>query len=229
MSNPQVTQTADAKVVRPYPGDLTELEKAHVQGTMLDEYALAITFQHHPAFELTIRRQDIFHSGAQVIVNAANTHLGGGGGIDGAIYRHGGADYANAHHALQQLYRAHYVQGHAAMIESGSLKQGHRIDNVIVVAGPQGSASPEKESELYSCYFNSLLLAHSQRKTSLAFPSISTGIFGFPKDKAASVSLKAVSDFIQQYPDTPLKTVSIHFLPSDPLADLETYLAAVSL
>ena len=194
---------------------------------MLDADTLGITFQRHPTFGLTIRRQHIFHSGAQVIVNAANSHLGGGGGIDGAIHRYGGPSYANAHRELQQIYRANYVRGHAAMIESGWLKPKYQIDHVIVVAGPQGASSPEKESELYSCYFNSLVLAHAQHKTSVAFPSVSTGIFGFPKDRAAAVSVKAVYDFVRQHPETKLKTVSIHFLPSDPLSDLETYRAAV--
>ena len=166
-------------------------------------------------------------SKAQVVVNAANTHLGGGGGIDGAIHRQGGAEYAKAHRELQALFKAHYIEGHAAMIGSGSLKEKYNIENVIVVAGPQGAASPSKETELYSCYFNALVLADEQNKTSIAFPSISTGIFGFPKDRAAAISLKAIHDFLDKHPNTRLKTISIHYLPDDPITNLEIYRAQI--
>jgi O-acetyl-ADP-ribose deacetylase len=190
-------------------------------------HTLTIAFEQHPEINFTIRRQDIFTSKAQVIVNAANTHLGGGGGIDGAIHEQGGAEYARAHHELQILCNASYVEGHAAMIDSGKLKKKYNIENVIVVVGPQGAACPSKETELYSCYFNTLTLANEQGKTSVAFPSISTGIFGFPKDRAAVVSMKAIQDFVDKYPDTQLKTISIHYLPNDPITDLEIYQAQI--
>lgn len=212
-------------VLRDFTGDLTPLQKTELTSTFIDENTLSITFLHHPEIALTVRRQDIFDSHAQVIVNAANTHLGGGGGIDGAIHRQGGADYAHAHHQLQRLYHAHYVEGHAAMLPSGSLKEKYHIENVIVVAGPQGAATPGKETALYSCYFNALVLADRQGKQSIAFPSISTGLFGFSKDRAAAISLKALYDFIEAHPNTCLKTLSIHYLPSDPITGLELYQA----
>lgn len=208
-----------------FTGDLTQLQKQDLKSNFLDENTLAITFQRHPNIDFTIRRQDIFTSKAQTIVNAANTHLGGGGGIDGAIHKKGGAKYANAHHQLQILYNASYVEGHAAMIDSGDLRNEYNIENVIVVAGPQGTASPSKETELYSCYYNAMVLANEQNKTSLAFPSISTGIFGFPKDRAAAISLKAVTDFFNNHPNTQLKTISIHFLPNEPITELMIYQA----
>lgn len=206
-----------------FTGDLTPLEKANVNAHFVDNDTLSITFQKHSKINVTIRRQDIFASKAQVIVNAANTHLGGGGGIDGAIHREGGAAYAEAHRALQKLYKAHYIEGHAAMIQSGALKKKYHIENVIVVAGPSGETSASKETALYSCYLNALLLADEQGKTSLAFPSISTGLFGFPKDRAAMISLKAIHDFLDSHPDTQLNTISIHFLSSDPISNLEIY------
>ena len=210
-----------------FTGDLTQLQKADLKPHFVDDYTLAITFQKHPEINLTIRRQDIFTSKAQVIVNAANTHLGGGGGIDGAIHQQGGAEYAKAHRELQTVYKAHYIEGHAAMIGSGSLKEKYNIENVIVVAGPQGATSPSKENELYSCYFNTLVLAAEQNKTSVAFPSISTGIFEFPKDRAAAISLKAIQDFVDKHPNTQLKTISIHYLPNEPISDLEIYRAQI--
>lgn len=225
--NSTPVQTSDSRIVRQYTKDLTQLEKKDLKASFRDDFTCEVFFEKHPTLAFTIRRQNIFDSGAQVIVNAANTHLGGGGGIDGAIHKKGGQDYAKAHQELQRLYESQYIPGHAAMIESGALKKDHEIDHVIVVAGPQGEVDPEKENELYSCYYNSLVLAQSQHKTSIAFPSISTGIFGFDKGRAAAISTKAVFDFINQYPDTTLKTISIHILPSDPKSDLEIYRIAV--
>jgi O-acetyl-ADP-ribose deacetylase len=221
-------QTEDSKKVREYPADLSSKEKSNIEAIFIDDNTLKIGFQQLPTLSVTIRRQNIFTSGAQVIVNAANVHLGGGGGIDGAIHAKGGKDYAEAHRELQKEYHAEYVSGHAAMIDSGGLKEAYKIENVIVVAGPQGASNSDKESQLYSCYYNSLVLAQDQGKSSVAFPSISTGIFGFPKDRAASISLKAISDFIRNNPNTTLKNISIHFLPSEPKTYLETYQKAAT-
>jgi O-acetyl-ADP-ribose deacetylase (regulator of RNase III) len=174
---------------------------------------------------VSIRYQDLFASEAQVIVNAANSHLGGGG-IDGLIHRRGGAIYREQHEKLQTVFKKKYPLGYASMIESGNLinntiKNSNSedivspIEKVIVVAGPQGETSSEKENQLYSCYYNALVLAHSKDIKSIAFPSVSTGIFSFPKDVAAAVSLRAIHDFINKHPETSLKTISIHFLKTE--------------
>lgn len=162
-------------------------------------------------FSFSIRRESIFDSGAQVIVNAANTHLGGGGGIDRAIHNKGGEDYKKAHQALSTAYKKNYPEGFATMISSRALSKQHSpITDVIVVAGPSTEADFEKK--LYNCYYNSLVLAHNQNKTSIAFPAISTGIFGGDFNKSAEVSLRAVADFAQkeEHKTTQLKTISIH-------------------
>lgn len=223
--NSNIIQTPNSKVVHVYTGDLTDVQKGNLKATLNEDKTLEIGFKQFPNLSFSIRIQDIFNSSAEVIVNAANSHLGGGGGIDGAIHDNGGSDYAKAHKELQKEYNSNYVLGHAAMITSGSIKEKHKIDHVIVVAGPQGESNPQKENELYSCYYNSLLLAHSQNKTSIAFPAISTGIFGFSKDRAASISLKALSDFMDQNPSTCLKTISIHF-QSDNSNNLKIYIDA---
>ena len=154
-----------------------------------------------------------------MIVNAANTHLGGGGGIDSSIHKKGGATYCKAHQALSKQHQKNYTQGYASMLPSGDLQQNYGIGNVIVVAGPQNVSNEANNSALYSCYYNSLVLADQQRKESIAFPSISTGIFHFPPENAASISLRAIYDFTTKYPDSSLHTISIHFLPNedDPL------------
>ncbi len=145
-----------------------------------------------------------------------------GGGIDGQIHKKGGYKYKDAHQELKKRYHSQYISGHAALTENVSFAE-KSIDSVIVVAGLQGSTDLQKENNLYSCYYNSLVLAGSQRKISIAFPSISTGIFCFPLDKAASISLKAIYDFMNEYRNTTIRDISIHFLRGDPNGPLKIY------
>lgn len=223
ISPSKIIQTVDSKTVRSYGEDLTSSEKSEMRTNYIDENTLQIVFKEFPGLNFTIRQQEIFDSQAQVIVNAANTQLFGGGGIDGAIHDNGGQRYKEAHDELQKLYNSRYVSGHAALIDSGSLKENYQIDHVIVVAGPQGEATSDKENALYSCYYNSLLLAEHQGKTSIAFPSISTGLFRFPQDRAACISLKAIYNFIKKHPNTKLTAVSIHFVVKKSKSNLEIY------
>lgn len=177
-------------------------------------------------FNVQIREQDLLKSQAQVIVNAANTHLGGGAGIDEIIHKAGGSPYKQAHQSeLKSKYasKGGFKEGFSAMISSGNLKKEKNIENVIVVAGPSSTTQSNKDDALYSCYYNSLVLAHSQGKTSIAFPSISTGIFGFSKDKAAQISLRAISDFTKKFPKTQLKTISICIMGSAADSVLKSY------
>lgn len=237
-----IIQTQESTKIRSYPGDLQAQKKSSWKVEKSgDLKTLYLTSSTHPGYKFTIRDQKLFDSKAEVIVNAANTHLGGGGGIDGAIHDNGGPQkgganylYAKAHKELKKAYGGHdtqdasYPSGFAAMIQSGNLTK-NGIDNVIVVAGPQGSPDTTKEGQLYSCYYNSLELLHSQGKTRIAFPAISTGIFGFPKDRAAAISLRAVSDFMDKYPQANL-TISIHALPTkgDLKTGLDYYESAVN-
>ena len=162
-------------------------------------------------FNFQIRRESIFDSKAQVIVNDANTQLTGGGGIDGAIHTKGGVAYAGHHTVLSNNYNKSYPEGYATIVPfTDSTTQGSTT-NVIIVAGP--NAQDGYDSKLYNCYRNSLELAHKQRKTSIAFPAISTGIFDGDMNKSAEISLRAVSDFITANPKTQLKTISIHGYP----------------
>lgn len=225
---PNIIETPESKKVRDYTNDLTEEQKTQLKAEFINESKLKISFNTNSEINFTVRREDIFNSKAEVIVNAANTHLGGGGGIDGAIHTKGGEPYAEDHRQLKDRYNSNYVSGYAAMIGSGLLKDKYGINNVIVVAGPIGESTPQNENELYSCYYNSLVLAHDQNKTSIAFSSISTGIYGFPKDRAAAISLKAVYDFVEKFPATNLKTISIHFYHTEPKSNLETYRAAAT-
>ncbi|NDE83062.1 MAG: hypothetical protein EB051_05575 [Chlamydiia bacterium] len=211
-----------------YPGPLNELEKpvAHLkQGGRLE-----MTSGIYDQVELSIRKEDLFRSQAHAIVNAANTHLSGGGGIDGAIHREGGLSYAEEHGRLKEEFggkylrkNANYVEGYAALIGSGALLKKFNIEQVMVVAAPNcqnenpKSMPPKVKNALYSCYLNSLILAEEQGLKSIAFPSLGTGIFKFPVDDAADIALRAIHDFLETRVGAKnIKTISIHFLPTEP-------------
>jgi len=127
---------------------------------------------------------DITTLEVDAIVNAANSGLSGGGGVDGAIHRAAGPQLAPAARAAGPC-----PTGHAVMTAGFRLPARH----VIHAVGPvwQGGDHGEDEA-LASCYTRSLALAGGAGLASIAFPGISTGIFGFPKDRAARIAFEAV-------------------------------------
>jgi len=137
---------------------------------------------------------DITQEAVDAIVNAANGTLMGGGGVDGAIHRAGGPEIKAA---CAEIRRAHYPQGlptgEAVITTGGKLPAKH----VIHTVGPvYGSGGVDKAELLAACYFNSLSLAVSHQLKSIAFPAISTGIYGYPMDKAAAVSSRTIEQFL---------------------------------
>lgn len=181
--------------------------------------------------QVEIRGQNMFASGAEVLVNAANSHLRGGSGIDGAMHnRWNPYGYQEAQLAIFTLdpytrQKENYPSGDAVLIELSQqakeeeTKKGTKINSVIIVNGPQPPLTADTQSRLYSSYYNSLVLAHQQGKTSIAFPSISTGIFQYPKEDASIASLHAIHDFMKEFPKTTLSQISIHFLSADQLKE----------
>lgn len=128
------------------------------------------------------------------IVNAANSELMGGGGVDGAIHRAGGPAILEA---CREIRRTQYPQGlpigEAVITTAGSLPAQY----VIHTVGPVYGEHDGRESELLSaCYRNSLRLAVQHSLTSIAFPAISTGVFGYPSSEAAAVSSETILDFL---------------------------------
>ncbi|MEJ2672673.1 MAG: O-acetyl-ADP-ribose deacetylase [Deltaproteobacteria bacterium] len=136
---------------------------------------------------------DITQQDTDAIVNAANTRLVPGGGVDGAIHRAGGpAIEAEA----RQLGGC--LTGEARITTGGKLKARY----VIHTAGPVYKDGLHREPELLaSCYRESLKLASDKGLKSLAFPSISTGAYGYPLEDAARVALTTVKDFLGQHPE----------------------------
>jgi O-acetyl-ADP-ribose deacetylase (regulator of RNase III) len=136
---------------------------------------------------------DITQQNTEAIVNAANARLVPGGGVDGAIHRVGGpAIEAEA----RQLGGC--PTGEARITTGGNLKARY----VIHTVGPVYKDGLHREPELLaSCYRESLKLASAKGLKTLAFPSISTGVYGYPIEDAAKVALTTVTDYLAQNPE----------------------------
>ena len=137
-----------------------------------------------------ITRQDV---GA--IVNAANSSLLGGGGVDGAIHRSGGPQIlAECREIRETKYPHGLPTGEAVITTAGNLPARF----VIHTVGPIYGRDPEREAALLAAsYRNSLSLAVQHALSSIAFPSISTGVYGYPKTEAAAVSSRAIKEFLR--------------------------------
>ena len=144
--------------------------------------------------DLELIQGDITKAQVDAIVNAANSELIGGGGVDGAIRRAGGAAIENACAEIRRR-EGGCPTGKAVITPGGDLDAKY----VIHTVGPVWEGGTSGEAELLaSCYQESLRLAVENSIQSIAFPSISTGIYGYPTEKAAVVALTAVKEFVLQ-------------------------------
>lgn len=155
---------------------------------------------------------DITRQQTDAVVNAANSSLLGGGGVDGAIHRAGGPWILEE---CQEIRRAQFPRGlptgHAVLTTAGKLPARF----VIHTVGPIYGQHAGREAELLAmCYTNSLSLAVKKGLATIAFPAISTGVYDYPKEEAALVSSQAISEFLQQ--DETLEQVRlVFFSPGD--------------
>ncbi|MEV4171974.1 O-acetyl-ADP-ribose deacetylase [Nonomuraea sp. NPDC049709] len=139
--------------------------------------------------KLTLVRGDITEQRVDAVVNAANSSLMGGGGVDGAIHRRGGPEILEECRKLRaSRYGKGLPTGQAVATTAGRLPARW----VIHTVGPVHSRSEDRSALLASCYRESLRVADSLGATSVAFPAISTGIFGWPMDDAAVIALETV-------------------------------------
>jgi O-acetyl-ADP-ribose deacetylase (regulator of RNase III) len=150
---------------------------------------------------------DITQQRVDALVNAANSTLLGGGGVDGAIHRAGGPQILEE---CREIRRRRFPEGlptgEAVITSGGNLPAPYVIHTVGPIRGAGGGWDAEL---LAACYWNSLALAVQHNLSSVAFPSISTGAYGYPREEAAAVSSRAIEDFLTA--DNTLKAVRLVF------------------
>ena len=144
---------------------------------------------------VSIRTMDITTADVECIVNAANSSLLGGGGVDGAIHRAAGPDLLRECRAL-----------HGCKTGEAKITGGYRLQAryVIHTVGPVYTGAPRDAELLRSCYWNSLELARAHGIRSIAFPAISTGVYGYPLRPATEIACQTVADWLSAHPDSPM-------------------------
>ncbi|MBV8391095.1 MAG: O-acetyl-ADP-ribose deacetylase [Mucilaginibacter sp.] len=144
------------------------------------------------ALRIELQKGDITKLHVDAIVNAANTSLLGGGGVDGAIHR------ASGKAILEECIRIRSKQGGCAVGEAVITTAGNMPARFVIhTVGPVWSKNNTgADALLCNAYQNSLQLAVDNNVKTIAFPNISTGIYSFPKDKAAEIAIRTVKDFL---------------------------------
>lgn len=154
---------------------------------------------------IEIKQGDITKLNVDAIVNAANTSLLGGGGVDGAIHRAAGP---------QLLAQCRTLGG--CPTGEARITKGYNLNASFVIhtVGPVYSGKPKDAGLLTSCYQNSLQLAVDNRIETIAFPAISCGVYGYPIGHAAQIALKTTCTFLEQQPGI-RKAIFILFSSTD--------------
>jgi len=164
---------------------------------------------------IELQQGDITRLAVDAIVNAANSRLAGGGGVDGAIHRAAGWEQLQA--ACRQLGGCD--TGDAKLTPGFNLPAKYIIHTVGPVWSGGGSGEPEL---LASCYRRSLEVAVEKGITTIAFPAISTGIYGYPFDAATEIALRTAADFLRQH-DEPEHVTFVFFGETDYEAAKRTF------
>lgn len=155
---------------------------------------------------IAVVQGDITQQEVDAIVNAANTSLLGGGGVDGAIHRAAGP---------QLLEECRELGGCAT--GGAKITRGYNLPAqwVIHTVGPAWQGGDHNEDELLAnCYRNSLALAEQRSIKTVAFPAISTGVYGFPKERATRIAVSEVKSFLERN-SSPEKVLLVCFSASD--------------
>lgn len=155
---------------------------------------------------------DITQVKADAIVNAANSSLTGGGGVDGAIHRAGGPAIKEACMTVrEERYPDGLPTGQAVATTAGNLP----ADYVIHTVGPVWSGGANDEERLLAdCYHSSLIVTRERECRVVAFPAISTGVYGFPKERAAQIASETVKLFLES-DDTIERVLFVFFGEAD--------------
>lgn len=149
----------------------------------------------HPGERVELQRGDITTQAVDAIVNAANSSLRGGGGVDGAIHRAGGPSILAECIAIGGC-----ATGDAVITTGGRLAARY----VIHTVGPVYRGAGDEARLLTSAYRRSLEVASANRLATIAFPSISTGAYGYPIEEASRIALRAVVDYLAGHDDIAL-------------------------
>jgi len=148
--------------------------------------------------QIVIKTADITKESTCAIVNAANSTLLGGGGVDGAIHRAGGSEILKACKTIRAHdYPNGLPSGEAVATTAGDLPSKYVIHTVGPIYGRCGN---ECAKLLSDCYTNALQSAHALGCDCIAFPAISTGIYGYPKEAAAKIAYESVENFLKTTP-----------------------------
>lgn len=166
--------------------------------------------------KLEIRQGDITRLDVDVIVNAANTKLLGGGGVDGAIHRAAGPQLLEECRSIGGC-----PTGEARITGGYNLPARH----VIHTVGPVYRGKPQDSRLLTGCYLNSLTLAVENNLKSIAFPAISCGIYGYPIKEACKIAVDTSINFLDRHPSLE-KIMFIQFSEKD-LQVYEAYLSSI--
>ena len=163
---------------------------------------------------------DITGQQVDAIVNAANSSLLGGAGVDGAIHRAGGAQIlAECREIRRTRFPDGLPAGEAVITTGGQLPARYVIHTVGPIYGHHGG---REASILARCYRNSLALAVEHRLSSIAFPAISTGAYSYPRAEAAAVASEAVNEFLKS-DDSLAQVRFVFFAPGDTEVFLENH------
>ncbi len=147
--------------------------------------------------KINVQKGDITKIKTDAIVNAANSSLLGGGGVDGAIHSAGGLAILEECKVIRNK-QGRCKTGEAVITTGGNLP----AKKVIHTVGPVYGQNKEEQSTLLAnCYLNSLQLAIDNNLRSIAFPNISTGVYGYPKNEAATIAVNAVRAFVNSQPN----------------------------
>lgn len=166
--------------------------------------------------KIEIQQGDITQLAVDAIVNAANTKLLGGGGVDGAIHRAAGPKLLEACRTIGGC-----PTGEARITKGYDLQARH----VIHTVGPVYSGKPRDSQLLTGCYLNSLKLAVDHHIATIAFPAISCGVYGYPIEDACKIAVDTSYAFLRGHPSLE-KIIFIQFSPQD-FAVYETYLKSL--
>lgn len=158
---------------------------------------------------------DITEQDVDAIVNAANSSLLGGGGVDGAIHRKGGPEILDACRALRaSSYGRGLPTGQAVATTAGRLPARW----VVHTVGPVWAAGEDRSELLASCYRESLRVAGELGARTVAFPAISTGVYGWPMDDGARIAVRSAAEFREVGGGAPTSVEEVSFVLFDDAA-----------